>query len=105
VPDREPQRVEKPWGHEVWWAETEHYVGKLLYVDAGHELSLQVHHEKDEASYLLSGRLRLTHGPSEEALSQEEISPGQTWRIAGDSPLDRGAGGCRRVRGIYAAAR
>jgi mannose-6-phosphate isomerase-like protein (cupin superfamily) len=81
VPGREPQRVEKPWGHEVWWAKTEHYAGKLLYVEAGHELSLQVHREKDEASYLLSGRLRLTRGPSEEELSREEISPGQTWRI------------------------
>jgi mannose-6-phosphate isomerase len=79
--DREPRRVEKPWGHEVWWAETKHYAGKLLYVDAGHELSLQVHREKDETSYLLSGRLRLTRGPSEEELSREEIGPGQTWRI------------------------
>ena len=82
MPEREPQRVEKPWGHEVWWAETAHYAGKLLYVDAGHELSLQVHREKDETSYLLSGRLRLTHGPSQEELSQDEIGPGQTWRIA-----------------------
>ncbi len=81
VPDREPQRVEKPWGHEVWWAETEHYAGKLLYVDAGHELSLQVHREKDETSYLLSGRLRLTRGPSEAELSREEIGPSQTWRV------------------------
>jgi mannose-6-phosphate isomerase len=78
---REPQRVEKPWGHEVWWAETEHYAGKLLYVEAGHELSLQVHREKDEASYLLSGRLRLTQGPNEDELSQEEIGPGAAWRV------------------------
>ncbi len=79
--DREPQRVEKPWGHELWWAETEHYAGKLLYIDAGHQLSLQLHREKDESSYLLSGRLRLTRGPSEGELHEEEIGPGYAWRI------------------------
>ena len=77
----EPQRVEKPWGHELWWAETEHYAGKLLYVEAGHELSLQLHREKDESSYLLSGRLRLTRGPSEDQLEEEEIGPGYSWRV------------------------
>lgn len=77
----EPLRVEKPWGHELWWAETEHYAGKLLYVEAGHELSLQLHRRKDESSYLLSGRLRLTRGPSEEELEEEEIEPGQAWRV------------------------
>jgi len=81
VSEREPRRVEKPWGHEVWWARTDDYAGKLLYVDAGHQLSLQVHRQKDETSYLLSGRLRLTHGPSAGELSEEDIAPGQTWRI------------------------
>jgi mannose-6-phosphate isomerase len=81
VSDREPQRVEKPWGYELWWAETEYYAGKLLYVDAGHQLSLQLHREKDESSYLLSGRLRLTRGPSEAELHEEEIGPGFAWRI------------------------
>jgi len=81
VSDREPQRVDKPWGHELWWAETEHYAGKLLYVDAGHQLSLQLHREKDESSYLLSGRLRLTRGPNEGELHEEEIGPGFTWRV------------------------
>lgn len=60
----DPRWVEKPWGHEVWWAQTDSYAGKLLYVEAGHRLSLQFHGEKDESSYLLSGRLRLTRGAS-----------------------------------------
>ncbi len=79
--DGEPRRVEKPWGHEIWWAETEHYVGKLLYVSAGHRLSLQLHREKDEASYLYSGRLRLTRGTTADDLEEEEIGPGHAWRI------------------------
>lgn len=77
----ESQRVEKPWGHEVWWAHTDDYAGKLLHVDAGHRLSLQMHREKDETSYVLSGRLRLTRGPSEDELEQREIGPGFTWRV------------------------
>src|SRR5690606_26326867 len=39
----EIKRVPKPWGHELWWAQTEHYVGKILFVKAGHKLSLQYH--------------------------------------------------------------
>jgi hypothetical protein len=41
--------VEKPWGHEVWWTRTDAYAGKLLYVEAGHQLSLQLHRQKDES--------------------------------------------------------
>ncbi len=80
APRSEPRRVEKPWGSEIWWAMTPHYVGKFLHIDAGQALSLQLHRQKDESSYLLSGRLRLTRGPSVEELSTEEIGPGFTWR-------------------------
>lgn len=75
-----PKRVEKPWGHEVWWAHTSSYAGKLLVVNAGHALSLQYHCEKDETSYLLSGKLRLLQGKTEGSLKEHEVEPGQTWR-------------------------
>lgn len=74
------QRVEKPWGHEIWWAHTTDYAGKLLVVHGGHQLSLQLHREKDETSYLLSGRLRLTQGLSEDTLEEREVGPGDSWR-------------------------
>jgi mannose-6-phosphate isomerase-like protein (cupin superfamily) len=67
-------------GAEVWWAHTEAYAGKPLHVDAGHRLSLQLHREKDESSYLLSGRLRLWRGPTAEELEEIEIGPGFSWR-------------------------
>jgi mannose-6-phosphate isomerase len=73
-------RVEKPWGHEIWWAQTDHYAGKLLIVDAGQRLSVQMHREKDETSYLLSGRLLLSQGPSADELTEREIGPGTSWR-------------------------
>jgi mannose-6-phosphate isomerase len=75
------KRVEKPWGHEEWWAETDVYAGKLLHVKAGHRLSLQLHREKDESSYVLSGRLLLIRGTGPDDLLEEEIGPGFAWRV------------------------
>jgi quercetin dioxygenase-like cupin family protein len=49
--------VQKPWGHEVIWASTEHYVGKLLHIRAGHALSVQYHNQKDETIHLLRGKM------------------------------------------------
>jgi mannose-6-phosphate isomerase-like protein (cupin superfamily) len=75
-----PRRVDKPWGYELWWALTDRYAGKILHVDAGHRLSLQYHDAKDESSYLLSGRLKLVKGTSEDDLREVEIEPGHVWR-------------------------
>lgn len=56
--------VPKPWGHETIWAHTEHYVGKVLHIKAGHALSVQFHHQKDETIHLLRGEMiyRVDHG-------------------------------------------
>lgn len=55
----EPRRVEKPWGHEEIWALTDRYCGKILVIETGKRLSLQLHEQKDEWIQVLSGRLRL----------------------------------------------
>ena len=52
-----PIHVEKPWGHETIIAWTDRYVGKILFIRAGHSLSLQYHQKKDETIYLTSGRM------------------------------------------------
>ncbi len=75
-----PRRVEKPWGHELHFAQTERYAGKLLHVRAGERLSLQYHEQKDETSYVLSGRLRLSSGPSIDELVSAELRAGDVWR-------------------------
>ena len=36
----EPRKIEKPWGWELLWAQTDDYVGKILFVRAGASLSL-----------------------------------------------------------------
>lgn len=76
-----PRRVEKPWGHELIWAETELYVGKILHVNAGQALSLQYHEVKDETMHLLRGRMRLLIGESAEQLETIELAEGQSIRI------------------------
>jgi len=60
-----PQRVEKPWGYELIWALTDAYCGKLLFVRAGHSLSLQYHERKDESWYVHEGRAELELGTVE----------------------------------------
>jgi mannose-6-phosphate isomerase-like protein (cupin superfamily) len=75
-----PKRVAKPWGEEIWFAHTERYAGKIIKVNATHRLSLQFHHEKDETSYLLSGRMRLWQGPDVDSLTETVIEAGATWR-------------------------
>ncbi len=77
-----PRRVEKPWGHEIWWAATDQYVGKILHVNKGHRLSLQYHEEKDESCYVLAGRLILVQGQSPDALTERTISVGDVWHNA-----------------------
>ena len=49
--------VPKPWGHEVIWAHTGLYVGKVLHIKAGHSLSVQYHNQKDETIHVLSGEM------------------------------------------------
>ena len=51
------QRVEKPWGYELIWAKTDQYVGKILHIKKGHQLSLQYHREKEETILLQSGKM------------------------------------------------
>lgn len=53
----QPKIVEKPWGREVWYAQTDRYAGKVLEVRAGHQLSLQKHAVKHETLYLFSGQM------------------------------------------------
>ncbi|MHB1843496.1 MAG: cupin domain-containing protein [Deltaproteobacteria bacterium] len=74
------KKIEKPWGHELVWAHTERYVGKVLHVNAGHKLSLQYHRQKDETIHLWSGRLLLVVDEGQ-GLSEREMAPGESYHI------------------------
>jgi len=70
------QRVDKPWGHELIWAHTDRYVGKVLVIEAGKRLSLQRHEVKDESIIVTSGRLRLYLEDDAGVVQVEELVAG-----------------------------
>lgn len=76
-----PRRIEKPWGYELIWAQTDEYVGKVLHVRAGEALSLQFHEEKDETLFLLRGQITLEIGPGVNSLQRVPIREGDAFRI------------------------
>jgi mannose-6-phosphate isomerase len=76
VKETNMKRVEKPWGYELWWAQTDRYVGKILHVNAGHKLSLQYHEKKDETLYLLNGEMDMQYGSSADQLETKRMRPG-----------------------------
>ncbi len=75
-----PIRVEKPWGYELWWARTERYVGKLLHVKAGAQLSLQYHVLKDETIHLWSGEMVLVLKDADR-LVDHRMRAGDSYRV------------------------
>jgi mannose-6-phosphate isomerase-like protein (cupin superfamily) len=77
-----PRQVDKPWGWELIWAETDSYVGKLLFVRAGQSLSLQYHEVKDEAWLVREGRARLELGEVDGPLEEREIGAGDAFHYA-----------------------
>ena len=71
------RKVQKPWGHEIIWAETKDYVGKLLHIKAGHRLSLQYHEIKEETVYVLSGTLYIYDGDG----NITKLTPGHAFHV------------------------
>jgi mannose-6-phosphate isomerase len=69
------EKVDKPWGHELIWARTDRYVGKILHVRAGEALSLQYHQVKDETIMLLTGRMELVSYVDGEPPTKRELAP------------------------------
>jgi mannose-6-phosphate isomerase len=77
----EDTRVDKPWGHEIRWAVTERYLGKILHIARGEALSLQYHERKDECLYVFTGVLRLELDDERGELRVHRLEPGDTVHI------------------------
>lgn len=69
--------TEKPWGQEELLEHNIHYVVKRLFMKKGHKCSLQLHREKMETVYVLSGRLRLYIGASADDIKEIILSPNE----------------------------
>ena len=70
-------KIEKPWGYEIHWAQTDDYVGKLLFIKAGHRLSKQYHEIKEETLYVLKGILY----NYDENDTPMQILPGESFHV------------------------
>jgi mannose-6-phosphate isomerase-like protein (cupin superfamily) len=76
------REVIKPWGKEVIWAETPDYVGKLLYINQGHKLSLQYHEKKEETILVISGTLEVTVSSHRRlGINTFKLSEGDTFHV------------------------
>lgn len=72
------KRIEKPWGYELHWVpESSPYMGKILHINEGARLSLQVHDEKSESWLLMNGRAAVIWENSAGELIETELQPGQ----------------------------
>jgi len=73
--------VDKPWGHELIWAKTDRYVGKILHIKAGEALSLQYHRVKDETIMVLKGRMQLVFFTDGEPPKSRDLTPLEPFHI------------------------
>jgi len=72
------KRIEKPWGYELHWVEAgSPYMGKVLHINAGARLSLQLHDKKQESWLVMSGQAAVIWENDKGELVQTELQPGQ----------------------------
>ncbi len=84
--------IRKPWGHEEIWAETDKYVGKILYIRAGHRLSLQYHERKTETVRVMQGVLHLVEGLPEGGTRDRTPQAGESFHVSVGTVHRFGAG-------------
>jgi mannose-6-phosphate isomerase-like protein (cupin superfamily) len=79
--DQKARRVDKPWGHELIWAHTDRYVGKVISINPGKRLSLQYHEQKDESVLVIRGTLRLHLEGDDGEIAIHDLRPGEHSRV------------------------
>lgn len=75
------KKIDKPWGYELVFAATDRYCGKVIFVRAGEQLSLQFHRSKDETIYVQSGRAEFEIGDPGGPLDVEVVAPGRAFHL------------------------
>lgn len=89
------KRVEKPWGHELIFAHTDRYVGKILSIAPGQALSLQYHEQKDETFFVARGAIELVV-EEDGALVSRTLAVGESYHVVPPTRhrMIAGAEGC-----------
>ncbi|MDL2363497.1 MAG: cupin [Patescibacteria group bacterium] len=72
------KRVEKPWGYELHWVpENAPYMGKIMHMNAGSRMSLQVHDEKQETYLVIAGEAAVIWENEKGELIETKLEPGK----------------------------
>ena len=72
------KKVEKPWGYELHWVKDDKpYMGKVIHINAGARLSLQIHDKKQESWLLIKGRAKVIWDNNQGELIETELLPSQ----------------------------
>lgn len=76
------KKVEKPWGYELIFTQ-DHlpYTGKIMYINAGKRLSLQVHDKKQETQILITGKCNSILENTEGEMETVEMIPFQGYTM------------------------
>ncbi len=75
------RRVDKPWGHEVIWAETARVRRQdHPHINAGQRLSRQYHEVKEETLLVQSGEMILEIGPAD-AIEERRLKAGDVFHV------------------------
>lgn len=74
--------IDKPWGCEEIVEINDKYMVKKLTMWAGHRCSLQYHNNKKETIYVLSGKLKISHGESQDKLEEKVYAAGDSFTIS-----------------------
>lgn len=91
------RRIEKPWGYEIHWVpEDAPYMGKVLHVNEGARLSLQVHDEKQESWFIIKGNGAVIWENEKGEMVETVLQPGMGYstKIGQKHRLKGLAGGC-----------
>lgn len=77
------KKIEKPWGYELHWTPSDlPYMGKLIHVNEGARLSLQVHDKKHESWCLINGRGKVIWENTNGELIETELEKGKGYSCA-----------------------
>lgn len=75
--DSYAKKVEKPWGYEIHWVPADApYMGKIIHINEGARLSLQLHDEKQESWLVVNGKAAVIWENEKGEMVQTELQPG-----------------------------
>ena len=76
------KRVEKPWGYElILTSDSSPYTSKIMHINAGKRLSLQIHDKKLETYYLAAGECNLIIENQDGELETISLKKGQGYTV------------------------